>query len=100
DVTSLLDWPVLRARLASDPGLGEVGLGRVGMSVVDLGVGAVDRLPATVGSWAAGRSGDIVLLRDPVAKRRGTDDLHALVAGALGGVREVTLTGPRGLVHA
>jgi glycerol-1-phosphate dehydrogenase [NAD(P)+] len=100
DVTSLLDWPVLRARLAGDPGLGEVGMGRVGMSVVDLGVGALDRLPATVEHWAAGRSGDIVLLRDPVAKRRGTDDLHALVNDALGGVREVTLTGPHGLVHA
>jgi glycerol-1-phosphate dehydrogenase [NAD(P)+] len=95
DVTSLLDWPVLRARLAGDPGLGEVAIGEI-----DLGVGALDRLPATVEGRAAGRSGEIVLLRDPVAKRRGTDDLHALVADALGGVRELILTGPHGLVHA
>jgi glycerol-1-phosphate dehydrogenase [NAD(P)+] len=94
DVNSLLDWPVLRARLDG-----------IGLREISVGIGALDRLPATVERWAADRSGDIVLLRDPVAKRRGTDDLHALVANALGGVavgrrRELVLSGPHGLVHA
>ena len=92
---SVLRWDELRARLAATAGMRPVGLRHV-----VVGPGALGRLRSTVDELAAGRPGEIVVLRDGVPKMVGTADLHATVAAALAPARELTLTGRHGHVQA
>ncbi len=95
---SVLDWDRLREMLAAHSDLRPVGLRRV-----HIGASALDRLPTTVDELLAGGLGEVVLLRDDVAKQIGNRDLHAVVHTALGpvaAVRALVLAGDHGVVHA
>lgn len=95
---SVLDWDSLRGRLSDTAGLRPLGLGQV-----YVGPRAVVRLPGVVAGLGAGRTGETVLLRDGVAKRIGSHDLHSVVTTALrldGPVRDLVLSGGHGTVHA